>query len=383
MRSRSENAIAGVDYGVIKPFKDLMVEVCKRTRHLCENREVHILSTVNGHGVPYEYRGHGKPIWVATKEGLGNKAWIAMLLNKLGVEDPTGQFHMGGIGIDTFRMGSNDNATHGAQSVILTDEVSCGIDEFFGSPMANALANSFERACVIAGCAMGQGESPAYKYLMQSFPPVEYAPSLSVCVIGIVPPTKNYISGEQVRPGDVLIGFPSSGLHANGISPVIRRVLDLPDGFLTKLNGRTVGEECLIPTRSYSGLVEALLNADVNVHAFLPMTGDGIGKFASDDRFHYYIHSWPPEDEMPPLFRFMEEIGMPSEGIAKTFNCGIGYVAIVPPNEIPKVMDIGCKTKIDGEEGYYNPMLIGAVEEGDAGTYFGPWNLHLPPPGKE
>ncbi len=381
--AKNENAAAGVNYGVIKPFKDSMVGVSKRTRHLCEKRGVFILPTTNGHGVPYEYRGDGNPVWVATKEGLGNKAWIAMLLNQLGLEDPTEQFHMGGIGIDTFRMGSNDNATHGAQSVILTDEVSCGVDEFFGSEPANALADSFERACVISGCSMGQGESPAYRYLMQSFPPVKYAPSLSVCVIGIVPPGKKYISGEAVRPGDFLIGFPSSGLHANGISPVIRRVMELPEGFLTKLNGRTVGEECLIPTRSYSGLVEALIDADVDVHAFLPMTGDGIGKFASDDRFHYDVREWLPEEKMPPLFRFMEEIGMPREGIAKTFNCGIGYVVIVPFHEVEKVFDIGNKTKIDGEEGFYNPTFLGEVEEGDAGTYFAPWGLNLPPPGKD
>jgi len=380
---QNENAAAGVNYGVIKPFKDLMVEVGRRTRHLCEKRGVFILPTVNGHGVPYEYRGEGNPVWVATKEGLGNKAWIAMLLNQLGYPDPTGQFHMGGIGIDTFRMGSNDNAAQGAQSVILTDEVSCGVDEFFGTAPATALAGSFEYACVIAGCSMGQGESPAYKYLMQAAPPVKYAPSLSVCVIGIVPPTARYISGEGVRPGHIMIGYLSSGLHSNGISPIIRRVPQLKDGFLTPLNGHTVGEECLIPTRSYSGLVEALQNTGVVVDAWLPCTGDGIAKIGSDERFHYVVEHWLPDEKIPPLFLFMEKIGVPRRSLADTWNCGIGYIAFVHPDQVDSVMEVSAKTPIDGEEGFYEPLVLGRVEEGPPGTDFQPWKMQLPPPGKE
>ncbi len=383
-RERNENALAGVDYSVIKPFKDLMCEVARKTMYLSQRRNVSIIPATNSHGVGYEYTGdERRVIWVATKEGLGNKAWIAMLLNQLGLEDQTGQFHFGGLGIDAFLMGANDNAAHGAMPVILTDEVSCGSDEFFGTPQARALAASFERACFMAGCSLGQGESPAYKYLMKAEPPVKYAPSMSVAVIGIATPFRRYVTGEKVRPGDILIGFSSSGLHANGISPVIRRVMTLPDNFLTKLNGRTVGEEALIPTRSYIGLVDALLEAKVDVHAFLPITGSGIGKLGSDKRYSYTVHSWLPEDRIPPLFRFMLEIGMARKDAAETFNCGIGYVVIIPKNEVQRVMDIGCKTPIDDEEGYYDPIEIGYVNEGATGTIFAPWGLDLAPPGKE
>ena len=378
---RGENAKAGVDYAKMLGFKQAMIEVAKRTRGLPEKRGVFISTGVNLHAVGYQYRGNQGHRWVATKEGLGNKAWIAMLLNLLGLEDPTGQHHFGGIGVDAFLMGANDNAAHGGWPVVLTDEVSCGLDDFFESPAGLALPASFERACVMVGCAMGQGESPSYKYLMKAEPPVIYAPSLSVCVIGIA---HNYISGENVRPGDVLIGVPSSGLHANGVSPTIRRVMQLPDGFLTKLNGRTVGEEALIPTRSYIGLVGALLDQEINIHAILPVTGDGIGKLAADDRFHYTVDQWLPDDKIPPLFRFMREVvGMPKKDIAETYNNGMGYIFIVPPSEARKVLDVGAKTRIDGEEGYYDPMIIGRVEEGQAGTHFVPWDLYLQPPGKE
>lgn len=384
-QEKSENALAGVNYKEIKPFKDLMVDVGRRTLHLPEERGVFVIPTTNGHAGVYQYRGKEDCAWVTTKEGLGNKAWIAMLLCQQGLEDPTGNFHFGGIGIDTFLMGANDNACHGGMPVILTDEVSCGADEFFGTPQANALAMSFEKACVDHGCALVQGESPAYSYLMSAKPPVKFAPSLSVNVIGIVTPARHYVSGEKVKPGDVLIGVPSSGLHANGISPTIRNVMKLSDGFLTKLNGRTVGEEALIPTRSYVGFVEALLEAEIDVHAFVPITGDGIAKLAGDNRYHYSVHSWPAEHNIPPLFRFMLEVGMSKTNVAKTYNNGIGYVVIVPKKEVSKVLNIGNSTLITGGDGFYYPMVIGDVEEkkGEDGVYFARWDLHLPPPGMD
>ena len=378
----TENAKAGVDYSMIRPFKDLMVEIGRRTRHLPEKRGVFILPGVNTHAVGFEYRYGGSHCWVSTKEGLGNKAWIAMLLNHLKHPDPTGKFHFGGIGIDTFLMGANDNAAHGGIPVVLMDEVSVGVDAWFAGPQATALATSFERACVMHDCAMGQGESPAYKYLMKAAEPVEAAPSLSVCVVGLVAPSSRYVSGENVRPGDLLIGAVASGLHANGISPVIRRVIPLPDGFLTKLNGRTVGEEALIPTRSYVGLVSGLLDAGIDVHAFLPMTGDGIGKLGSDERYHYRVDRWLPEGKIPPLFRFMMEIGVDKKDMAETFNMGIGYVAIIPRKEAERAVEVISQTPIIGEVGCYEPMVIGSVEDGPPGTYFKPWDLHLAPPGK-
>jgi phosphoribosylformylglycinamidine cyclo-ligase len=384
VREKSENALAGVDYNKMKGFKEAMQQVSARTKHLCEERNVQVLPAINAHGAGYRYTGRKSHMWVITKEGLGNKAWIAMLLNQIGLEDPTGRFHFGGLGIDTFLMGANDNAAHGAMPVILTDEVSCGSDDFFSTPQAKALAASYEHACYMAGCSLVQGESPAYKYLMKAEPPVQYAPSMSVAVVGLCAPAKRYITAKKLRPGDVMIGFTSSGLHANGISPVIRRVMPLPDNFLTKLNGWTVGQEALIPTRSYLGLVDAFAENGIDVHAHLPITGDGIGKIGSDERFSYTVHTWLQDSRIPPLFRFMLEIGMTREGIAETFNCGIGWVTFVPKSQVQKAMDIALTTKIDGEEAAYEPIEIGYVNGGSAtGTIFSPWGLALPPPGRK
>jgi len=76
-RVKDENALAGVDYFLMKAFKDAMCKVSERTRHLCANYGVRVLPTVNGLGGIFRI---GDLIFVKTKEGLGNKAWIAMLL---------------------------------------------------------------------------------------------------------------------------------------------------------------------------------------------------------------------------------------------------------------------------------------------------------------
>ncbi|MGA2418134.1 MAG: hypothetical protein ABSF55_02760 [Candidatus Staskawiczbacteria bacterium] len=387
---KDENAKAGVDYFLMKGFKEAMQKVAQRTAHLCARHGsgniLQVLPTVNGHGGVFSHYNNRQTVWVTTMEGVGTRAWIAMLLNFLGLPDPTCQYHFGGLGIDMFLAGANDNASHGGDPVFVTDEVSCGNSEFFASPQAMALAASFEKALFTARCSLIQGESPTYPSLMpKSRPPVKYAPSMSVNVQGIA---EHFVSGERVRPRDSIIGFRSSGLHANGISPITHRLTSPPfsphgDAFLRKLNGWTVGQEALIPTRSYIGLVHALLNAGIDVHAFLPMTGDGVGKFASDGRYHYNIEKWPPEEMWPPLFLFMLEVGMPKEGVATSFNCGIGYVWIGPPSQEDAVMEVASKTKIDGEGGFYEPFRLGDVEEGKAGTYFKPWDLHLPPPGTE
>jgi phosphoribosylformylglycinamidine cyclo-ligase len=277
-------------------------------------------------------------------------------------------------------MGANDNAAHNGMPVILTDEVSCGSDDFYQTDEARALAASFERACFLHETAMVQGESPPYKYLMNATPPVLYAPSLSVNVIGI---TKNYISGEKVRPGDVMVVFKSSGWHANGASVIIKCCLERPDSLSVDCGCRTFGEEALIPTRSYVNLVEALTDGGIDVHAFLPMTGSGAGKPASDGRYFYKIDKWWDYGEFPPLMQFMVEFfGMTRNNLLQTFNCGGGYMAIMPRQDAERALHIASQTLILGEEGFHSGIVAGEVQEGNPGTYFGPWDIYLPPPGE-
>src|SRR3989338_8182918 len=124
----------------------------------------------------------------------------------------------------------------------------------------------------MAGMALPAGESPSLRYLIKAELPVKSAPSLSGCAIGIIAPKSREITGYDLRAGDHILGATSSGIHANGISLVIKRALSLPDKFLTKLpNGNRLGEEALIPTRCYVGLVNPRLKTGVNVPLSLPV----------------------------------------------------------------------------------------------------------------
>jgi len=175
--------------------------------------------------------------------------------------------------------------------------------------------------------------------------------------------------------GDHIIGVASSGLHANGISLVIKKALELPKQFLTKLpNGKTLGEEALIPTRSYVALIEALLKNKIKIHALLPGTGDGVGKIAFDKRpFTYRIHSWL---SIPPLFKFFhEQLKISLENCLKTFNWGVGYYIFAPKEEVAKILKIG-------EDKGYVMADVGIVEKGKRQVIFEPEKIILMPPGK-
>jgi phosphoribosylformylglycinamidine cyclo-ligase len=223
--------------------------------------------------------------------------------------------------------------------------------------------------------ALPAGESPSLRYLVNAEPPVKSAPTLSGSITGIIAPASRLITGEKLSVGDHILAVPSSGLGANGISLVIKRALALPEQFLTKLpNGKTLGEECLIPIISYVALVEALLDNLVEVSAFLPATGGGVGKVAFDKRpFRYRIHSWM---EVPLLFQYMRGLGVKIEDCLKIFNWGSGLYIFTPPHEVEHAVSVG-------RQAGYSIYDVGRVEEGERQVIFEPENITLPPPGEE
>jgi phosphoribosylformylglycinamidine cyclo-ligase len=210
--------------------------------------------------------------------------------------------------------------------------------------------------------------------LVNAKAPVESAPSLSGCVTAIIAPASRLITGVKLQPGDAIIGVTSSGIHANGISLVIKKALELPDQFLTKLpGGNTLGAETLIPTRSYVALIETLLEAQVDIHALLPGTGSGVSKIAFDSRSATYrIRNWV---EIPPLMQFMRSLGVSLEDCLRTFNWGIGYYVFLPKTEVERALKLG-------RAAGYELLEVGVVEEGERKVIFEPENITLPPPGE-
>ena len=370
--SDSAYARAGVDYTKMEPFKMAMIEAGKKTLSFPNKRGVYINEdATHAHGAVFEYRGSEPHIWCKTQEDLGNKNWIAEWMY-----EKTGKSYYENIAIDTALIVVNDVIAQGALPVVFTDQLEASSSAWYADEKrANDLASGFLKICEEVGMALPAGESASVSYIVNPKPPVKEIATLSGSVTGIVAPAKRLITGKKLSAGDVIIGASSSGLHANGISLVIQKALELPEQFLTKLpNGRTLGEEALIPTRSYVALVEALLLSDVDVHAFLPATGDGVGKIAFDKRpFTYRIRNWP---NVPELFRYYDdELNVSSQDCLKTFNWGVGYYIFAPQAEAERIAKIG-------SDAGYEMTILGVVEKGERQVIFEPASVILSPPGE-
>lgn len=371
-KPKSEYAKAGVDYTVMEPFKMAMIEAGKKTLKFPNKRGVFINEdATHAHGAVFEYRGELPHIWCQTQEDLGNKSWIAEWMYQ-----KTGKSFYDAIAIDTALIVVNDVIAQGAMPVVFTDQLEASDSDWYADEKrAKDFANGFLKICEEVGMALPAGESASVTYLINPKSPVEKIATLSGSVTGIIAPKENLITGQKLRVGDHIIGVASSGLHANGISLVIKKSMELPEQFLTKLpNGKTIGEEALIPTRSYVALIEALLLNKIEIHALLPGTGDGVGKIAFDKRpMTYRIHSWL---EVPALFKyFNEQLGVNLENCLKTFNWGVGYYIFTPKEEVAKILKIG-------KDVGYELADIGIVEEGERKVIFEPGNVTLAPPGK-
>jgi phosphoribosylformylglycinamidine cyclo-ligase len=346
-----------------------MVAAGRRTLKFPNKRGVYIEpESLGAHGVVFRYRG-GKPhSWCMTQEGLGNKNWIAEWMYQ---HAGTGRTYYEGIGIDTALMAANDVICQGALPVIFTDEVAAGDSEWFADERRSRdLAESFYRACKMCGMALPAGESPALRYLVRAEPPVRSAPSLSGCVTGIISPPNRMVTGEKLRAGDRIIGVTSSGLHSNGVSLVIKRALAFKDKFLHLLpNGKTLGEEALIPTRSYVRLIEALQEKNIEIHSLLGGTGGGISKIAYAKKpLTYRIRKWT--EKIPPLFTFMLGAGVSLKDCLTTFNWGMGFYVFVPEKEADRTIETGRKAG-------YDLIDVGRVETGERRVVFEPERITL------
>lgn len=368
----------GVDYRKLQTFKDMMVAVGRQTHEFPNRKGVFLVDAPHSHGAIIEYRGPEPHRLVLTIEGLGNKNWLAEWMYMC---DPAGGSRYGNIAQDLMMTGINDNIAQGADPFLMSDEIAAGTSDWFADTCrSQEFAEGTLRVCGEEGIALGSGESPAYKYLIHSTEPVVDAPTMTVHITGLVQPASRLITGENLRVGDQIVGLFANGVHDNGISLLINRGLRLPDKFFTKMpNGQTFGEAVLTPTPSYSAFVRCLLAIEVEVHALLPGTGDGVAKLAYDKRpFTYYVHSWPKITKQPPIFAYINEIlGVSTFDMLTTFNCGIGYYAFVPPREVERTIKVA---ELAGHEA----MLVGEVREGERMTIFGYGGkeIKLPPPGE-
>jgi phosphoribosylformylglycinamidine cyclo-ligase len=237
------------------------------------------------------------------------------------------------IGLDLVAMCVNDIIVQGAKPLFFLDYLSMGR---LDSRRATDLIGGIGEGCKKAKCALLGGETAEMPGLYRES---EY--DLAGFAVGVVDNSK-IIDGTEVRVGHRLIGIASSGLHSNGYSLVRKicfEVLNMKVDDYVEDFGKTLGEELLTPTRIYVEPILSILK-DLPVHGLAHITGGGI----ADNLLRIVPKAcnilvqtgiW----DMPPVFPFLQQAGKISDReMRRTFNNGIGMIAIVPPDATADVL---------------------------------------------
>jgi len=314
-------ADAGVDIEKANTLVSAISRITKQT-----NRPG-VMSEIGGFAGLFSIARHTTemqhPVLVSSTDGVGTKLKIAFMLDKHDT-----------IGIDLVAMCVNDILVQGAKPLFLLDYLAVGKLE---SARAEAIITGVAEGCKQAKCALIGGETAE---MPGFYPPGEY--DLAGFVVGIVDNSK-IIDGTSIRVGHRLIGIASSGLHSNGFSLVRKVCFDVlkltVDSYVPDL-GKTVGQELITPTRIYTDTVQGLLK-DLPIHGLAHITGGGLVDNIVriiPQGFSVQIRkgSW----EVPPVFRFLKQAGnISAEEMLRTFNNGIGMVAVVPENAASEVIE--------------------------------------------
>jgi phosphoribosylformylglycinamidine cyclo-ligase len=332
---------AGVDIEAGDRLVDLIKPFARKTF------DKNVLAGIGGFGAGYLLpKGYEEPVLVSGTDGVGTKLKVAQMAN---VHDT--------VGIDLVAMCVNDILTVGAKPLFFLDYFATGK---LSVETAAQVVKGIARGCEIAGCALIGGETAE---MPDFYPEGEY--DLAGFVVGIVD-RSNYITGEEIEEGDVILGLASSGIHSNGYSLVRKlffEVLGLKvDQPLPEFGGKKVYEILLEPTKIYAKSILELLK-EVKVKGMAHITGGGIpGNLVRvlPEGVKAVIEkgSW----EVPRIFTFIQEKGsVPEEEMFKTFNMGIGYAVVVSPEEAERAKEV---LEACGERVY----RIGRIEKGERGV---------------
>jgi phosphoribosylformylglycinamidine cyclo-ligase len=308
-------AAAGVDIGAA----DIAVELMKAWVEKTGRPEV--IGSLGGFAGLFDASAltrYTRPLLATSTDGAGTKVAIAQAM---GVHDT--------IGFDLVGMVVDDLVVCGAEPLFMTDYIACGrvVPERIA-----AIVKGIAEACVEAGCALVGGETAEHPGLME---PDAY--DVAGAATGVVEAAA-LLGPGRVRPGDAVLAMGSSGLHSNGYS-LVRHVLLSQAGWALDRDvpelGRTLGEELLEPTRIYARACLAVAQA-TDVHAMAHITGGGLAAnlarvlpdevSASVDR-----GTWTPA----PVFDVVRRVGgLTQDDLEGTLNCGVGMVALLPPDAV-------------------------------------------------
>jgi phosphoribosylformylglycinamidine cyclo-ligase len=322
---------SGVSIDAGNRFVELIKPLAKSTYNKCV--EGGIGGFAGLYSVPlHEYKN---PVLIASTDGVGTKLKVAFMMGKLDT-----------IGIDLVAMNVNDIVTFGAKPIFFLDYLATS--ELIPEE-AMEIVKGIAEGCKKAGCVLLGGETaemPGF-YKKREF-------DIAGFVVGIVDKDE-VIDGSNVKPGNIVIGIASSGLHSNGYSfarKILFETLKLNLYHIPGSLNRPLGEELLEPTRIY---VKAILSLkkEFQILAVAHITGGGLLENIPrviPENCSVFIDSslW----EIPPIMRLIAE-QVEREEMFRTFNCGIGMVLIVAEREVDRVLRklkrLGEKAGVIGE----------------------------------
>ena len=345
-------ADAGVDISAADEAKRRIAAMARKTFRRG------VLAPIGGFGSLFalDRKRWREPVLVASCDGVGTKLKIAVAT---GIHSS--------VGADILNHCVNDILTQGAEPLFFLDYIAMGK---LDTRVVEQVIEGMSRAAKKAGCALIGGETAEMPDLYAAG---EY--DLAGFILGAVE-RKQILNPRNVRPGDVLLALPSSGLHTNGYSLARKLVFGVaklePDSYVAEV-GNKIGAELLKPHRAYWPLLKNIL-ARGWVSSMAHITGGGITgnlprALPRNVKAVVELGSWP----VLPIFRYLARLGqMERDELLRTFNLGVGMILVVPAKHVARVES---ELKRRREKFF----LIGRIERGARGkpriTYSG--ELHL------
>ena len=286
-----------------------------------------------------------EPILLSGTDGCGTKVQLAYIMDKHDT-----------IGIDAVAMCVNDIACSGGEPLFFLDYIACGKN--YPEKIATIVSGVAE-GCNQSGTALVGGETAEHPGLM---PEDEY--DLAGFAVGVVE-KKDLITGENIRPGDTLIGIASSGVHSNGFS-LVRKVFEMTkeslDTYYDEL-GKTLGEALIEPTRIYVKALKSVKDAGVTVKGCSHITGGGfyenIPRMLPDG-----VRAQVKKDsyEVPAIFKLLAKKGNIDEHMMyNTYNMGVGMCLAIDPADADKTI---AAIEAAGDKAF----VLGTVVAGEKGV---------------
>jgi phosphoribosylformylglycinamidine cyclo-ligase len=305
-----------------------------------------VITDIGGFGALFSgsFPEYQEPILVSGTDGVGTKLILAQ---KMKIHNT--------IGIDLVAMCVNDIITSGASPLFFLDYISCG--QLNEETMVE-IVKGITKGCRQADCSLIGGETAEHPNVM-----AENEYDLAGFAVGVVDKEK-IINGQNIKPDDLLIGLPSSGIHSNGYSLVRKLFFELKKYPLDKTFPeltKPLGETLLTPTKIYTSSILKCLKANINLKGIIHITGGG---------FYENIPRILPKNIgvkidkssfiIPPIFKIIQAEGdISDQEMFTTFNMGIGMMLFIDPQE----KDITIKTLLENGE---SPIVIGkAVKKQD------------------